>query len=172
MGNLFKSGILLLSIVSILGCSDPTVKRQQAEEKIAEAVLRKEIADWYGPIEASLAHPKDKDDVDVARSLDFQTIYLSVQDRDPSDEFLSRFQDLGKTIKKSSASAGHTGRDKNSGKQGILFITGPVKWLTRDSVEVYGQYWCGGLCSAEYLHVVRLNDGRWTVETTKLIWIS
>ena len=160
-------------VMWISSCRDPILEKRNAEEEIRAVVLRKQIDDWFGPIEASLAHPKDSYESDATRSLNFHEIYISVGETDPSDQLLLRLQVPGRTVRKLSASTGRPApRDKISHKLGILFVVGSVKWLTDHSAEVYGQYWCGGLCSAEYQHTLRLKDGHWTVESSKMLWIS
>lgn len=171
--NQRKIDIFLMLAAVVLGCTNKVFERQRVEEKITEAVVRKEIADWYGSLELDLTHPKDKLERDVAESLNFQTIYVAIQDKDPSDQLLSHLQLPGKMVKKLSESTGRPSpRDKISGKQGILFVVGPVKWMQDQSVQVNGEYWCGGLCSAEYLYKLHLQNGLWTVDSAQLIWIS
>ena len=85
-------------------------------------------------------------------------IYLSIDGRNPSDDFMARFVDLKPPLR--GVSEGESTIkgwiDRSTGERGVVLSVNSVKWSFGDRVEVDGS---GGV-----YEVVR-NRGRWNVES-------
>ncbi len=121
--------------------------RKDAELEIREAIIRFQIKTW---------------------ELTADSYCVSINGKDPHEEFLKRFQPLPvkgasgcrkKTIGKVQISV----LDKRTGKLAVIFDLGSIRWLSDGKVEVEGGYVCGSLCMAEgTYHVVQESRG-WVV---------
>jgi len=93
--------------------------------------------------------------------------------RDPDDAFMVRFKGHHPPVKKVSQCI-HSDRikDRDSGKEGLLFGIDRIKWINPNQVEVEGGYYEGSLSAAGYLYTVLKKRGRWVVTKDKTLWIS
>jgi hypothetical protein len=62
--------------------------------------------------------------------------------------------------------------DKQTGKPSIPFYVGRVQWKTEDSVEIKGGYHSDGPCAAGVTFSVKLRNGKWTIVSEEMNWIS
>jgi hypothetical protein len=156
--------------------SEPTTHRV-ADADIREVVLRYQMLAWAGDgdkIETNAANANDKA---IAKRLNTHVYFISVQGKDPSDDFLKRLQDIPRNIKKASE-AKQTKRfpgwvvDKKSKQPGIVFSADQIRWTKDSEVEVEGGYHCGGLCAAGDVFTVGFERGKWKVLSVRMKWIS
>jgi len=152
-------------------------RRAAQENDIREVVLRYQMLSWSSDgdrIENNAANDGDKA---IARRLNSRVYFLSLQGKDPTDEFLKRFQDIPRTIKKASEGK-QTKRfpgwvvDKKTKQPGIVFSANEIRWTKDDEVEVEGGYHCGGLCAAGDVFTIAFSDGKWKVLSVRMKWIS
>jgi hypothetical protein len=151
--------------------------RLAAEEDIREAVLWYQMLGWGSDgdkIERNVANDNDKA---IAKRLNASVYFVSVNGKDPTDEFLRRLQDIPRKIKK--ASEGKQTKsfpgwvvDKKNKKPGIVFSANEIRWTNENEVEVEGGYHCGGLCAAGDVFTVGRNQGKWRVLRVRMKWIS
>jgi hypothetical protein len=151
--------------------------RQQQEDDIREAVLRKQMLEWARGGDKGESEAKTKTEKGIAHYLNFRTLYVSVGKKDPSDDFLKRFADIPRIVKKrSEAVVSKEERmpvvDKKTHERGIIFYVDSIRWLSDVSVEVEGGYHCDGLCGAGITFRLGLADGKWVVKDERMKWIS
>jgi hypothetical protein len=177
----FFSGVsaFVLLFSSFLNCQNGAFPQQKAkdEQNIREVVIRQQMEEWIKSGDKNEAEAKDKSEKAIAKMLNFRIFFVSVNGRDPSDDFINKFQDLPRVIKKVSASEiSKAWRlvviDKSSHQRGIRFSADEIRWLGPDSVEVEGGYHCDGLCGAGIKFEVRRENGHWLVTGSRMEWIS
>ena len=156
---------------------EDTAARAKQEDAIHEAVLRYQMQGWSSDGDKHEREATDPQERRIANRLNSRVYFLSVNKKDPSDEFLKRFQDFPRTIKK--ASEGMQTKkfpgwvvDKRTKQPGIIFSADEIRWIKEDQVEVDGGYHCGGLCAAGDVFAVRLEHGIWKVVEARMKWIS
>ncbi len=173
----FCSIILLLNAI---GYSTQIVAQESKpaqEDDIREAVLRFQMQNWIRESDKDEAAAKDQSEKEIAHALNFEVFFVSTDKEDPSDEFVKRFHDIPRTVKKgSSAEISKAMRmpivDKETQKRGIIFSIGNIHWLGKSHVKVKGGYHCDGLCGAGYTFDVLFEKGKWIVKKQRMNWIS
>jgi hypothetical protein len=151
--------------------------RTGAEEDIREVVLRYQILSWGGDADKVEKNAATANDKAIAGRLNPRVYFISVNGKDPTDEFLKRLQDIPRNLKKASQ-AKQTKRfpgwvvDKKTKAPGIVFSANEIRWRSDDEVEVEGGYHCGGLCAAGDVFAVGFADGKWKVLSVRMKWIS
>lgn len=104
--------------------------------------------------------------------------FLRVDDGDPSDSFLKRFDDPRWAVKKGSESYFKKEpfpgayRDRNTDRKATILSVGPINWISSDRVKVLGGRVDGdyNIDAGEYR--LRKQDGRWVVVKYELSMIS
>ena len=110
--------------------------------------------------------------------MNFQIFLISIDNKDPTEEFLKRFKNIPRQV--TSGSAGYLKKepfpgwlhDKTTGQKAIRFNAGAISWKSRSSVEVNAEYYCGGLCAAGYIFRLQFEKGQWIVREVQQKWIS
>jgi hypothetical protein len=170
----------LLALVLLLSpgfCQGPAIDTKVGDEQdVYAAVIRHQMEEWVKQGEKSVAEAKDEDEKLIAKRLNFEIFFVSIEGKDPSDDFINRFRDIPRTIKKASSEepnkGPHTPVDKSTHRTGIIFSAHTIRWLGRDSAEVEGGYYCGGLCAAGITFKVKRENGKWSVKGSHMKWIS
>jgi hypothetical protein len=180
--NTTRQGLLCLFALLFLFppaglCQDAAAKKRAAEEDICEAVIRKQMEDWYRNADKSEAAARGTTGEATAKRMNFKIFFVSTDGKDPSDEFVKRLQGIPRTVKKVSRSrAGKRWRtavlDKSTGRRGIIFNAGTIRWLSTDHVEVKGGYYCDSTCAALMVFDVHRENGRWVVKGERTVLIS
>jgi hypothetical protein len=154
-------------------------KKSQTEQEddIREAVLQKLMQDWVRDLDKDEAEAKNAADKESARHYNFRIFFIEINEKDPTDEFLKRFVNIPRTLKRvSDADVRKTTRmpvvDKGTGERGIIFRVDSVRWRGTGHAKVEGGYHCDGLCGAGYTFDVRFEKDRWIVKKQKKEWIS
>lgn len=157
-------GALLLSFSLLALClpaysrttsNKPT--RAEQEDEIREAVVRYLALGWSG-------HDR--------------VFFISIEGRDPSDQFLSRLKGLAPQVKKASDSKDvkqensffSDVRDKVNDKAGVVFSVETIVWTQEYAAEVPGSYRCGILCGGGSKFRVTRKGHKWVVEPGATIW--
>ena len=133
---------------------------------------------WYRGYDKAEREAKEEWEKKSAKEMNFKVFLVSVNGEDPSDEFLKRFRDVPRVIKK--ASSGYFKKEpfpgwlheKESDRRAIEFKVGSITWRSDSFVEVGGGYYCGGLCAALYVFRLQLTNGKWAVKEAELKTIS
>lgn len=95
------------------------------------------------------------------------------KDKEPSDEFITRFKDHKPPVKKRSQSMGQAEViDKETGERGLIFRAVSIKVIDANTVEVGGGYYEAGLSASGNVYTVERNDGKWIVTKDQMLWIS
>jgi hypothetical protein len=148
------------------------------EDAIREAVIGYQMGAWRGSgdkVERDAKEPRDKY---IAKRLNSRICFVSINRKDPSDEFLKWFRGIPCTVKKVSDAIqtkdpdGGWVIDKKTEQRGIIFSANEIRWLKNTQVEVDGGYHCGGLCGAGEVFTVTLENGKWKVIADRMKWIS
>lgn len=106
------------------------------------------------------------------------SILLSIDGKDPTDQFLGRFAGSNWRVKKASGAyfAGEPFpgwlRDKSTNEKSELLHADSILWLSPDVVEVRGGRYCGGLCADAGIYRVVKNSGRWVVQLYEIKLVS
>ena len=158
---------LCLAILLAIGCAgvssgtagasktDTSISSAKGEDDIREAVFRYRME-------------KLRSD---------ELIFLSINGRDPSNEFMARFARSQRKIKKASQSyVAQNGipslRDRTSDQPGWKFSANAITWVSSGRVEVQGDMYCGGLCADSGRYVLERKQGRWVVIKYKVEQVS
>jgi hypothetical protein len=140
----------------------------EAEQK------KKEERERYVPYDESISDAEALDVAEATFHYQFQNnasadqqgakiYFLSLFKKDPSAEFLKRFERHMPPIK--------NGSEFEIG-EGLLFNVSHIKRLSKTQVEVWGGYYEAGLSSSGCTYILELKDGKWIEITRKLNWIS
>lgn len=133
---------------------DPNAAERIAQaDDIREAVFRYQIRPYLGQI----------------------TIFLEIEGKDPSPEFMKRFEGHTPPVKPVSACEGRKGpgvKDKETGKEGIIFSADAIRWKSDSEVAVDGGHYRDGLAATGNVYTVTRKDGKWTVTADRMLWIS
>lgn len=170
--------IILLLYVTGFSCQIGAQESKSAQEDdIREAVLRFQMQNWIRDAEKDIAEASDSADKEIAENLNFKVFFISINEKDPSHEFLGRFPDIPRSLKKASASETDEKHrfkvlDKETHQFGIIFSADRIRWLRRDLVEVEGGYYCDGLCAADITFRLRLLNGKWTIKRKRINSVS
>lgn len=62
--------------------------------------------------------------------------------------------------------------DKKTGKTGVIFYTGAIKWVSWNTVKVEVGYYEGTLSSSGNIYTIKRKNGRWVVVKDKMLLIS
>jgi len=129
-------------------------RRAAQEDDIREAIFRYEMKERQG------------------------TIFLNINNQDPSDTFMRRFSDVKLSVKKLSAIAPPKRPaqrwiyDRKTGKLGVALWVGKFTWTSDHGAIVDGGYYCGSLCAGRGDFYVAPKEGVWVVEKFDLKVIS
>jgi hypothetical protein len=172
-------GTLLFLLVSSCALSQvaPASSSKSADEDdIYALVIQSQMEQWVRDGDKSEAEAKTKSDKSIAKFLNFRTFFVEVNGKDPSNEFLARFHNIPRTVKKVSDAipekVPHTPVDRATNHMGIIFSAEKLRWIDKDSVEVEGGYYCGGLCAAGITFRVKRENGKWRIKSSQMNWIS
>ena len=128
------------------------VSRNIEEENIAEAAFRYKFEDF-------------------SDGRKFSVYFLWLEDeRDPSDDFMSRFAGNKPPVKKVSQSVKVSDgvKDKETGKRGVIYGIPRIKWLNDTEVDVSVSKWVWGWGQYGYVcRAVKEKDG-WMVKRCEL----
>ena len=169
----------IVDMRQVLAQNKPTeITNSKREEDIYEAVIRSQMERWYQGYEKQEREAKEKWEKDSAKKMNFKVFLVTINGKDPSDEFLGRFKDLPRLVKQ--GSLGYFVKEpfpgwlhyKKDGRRAINFNAEGITWKSDTAVEVGGGYYCGGLCGAVYLFRLQCINGRWTVKETETRAIS
>jgi hypothetical protein len=104
-----------------------------------------------------------------------QVFCLSVNGRDPTAMFMSRFRNEKPRVLRSSecAKEGWNGvRDRETGEEGLLFDLAGIYWYSDDEVFADGSYYSAPLSAAGYSWRVLREGSGWIVKSEHMHWIS
>jgi hypothetical protein len=154
------------------------IPNSNREDDIYEAVIRSQMERWYQGYDKQEREAKEKWEKDSAKEMNFEVFLVSINGKDPSDEFLGRFKDLPRLVKP--GSLGYFVKNpfpgwlhyKKDGRRAINFNAEGITWKSDSAAEVGGGYYCGGLCGAVYVFRLQFINGKWTVKETEKKLIS
>ena len=132
--------------------------RGAEEEEIRESIVRYQIAHWYTNVEA-------------------EVFFVSVEDADPSPEFLHRFFGMPRGVEGGSRADTPKGSqrwvlEKSTRKHGALLFLSAIQWHSTDLVKVDGGFYCGVTCAATGEYRVQRKSEHWTVTNFDVSLIS
>lgn len=170
--NMLSVVVAFSSALSMQSVGNAATRTAQ-EQDIREAVIRYQIGQW------SRRDPKNKSvDKDYAKQKDadrsnLAVCFISINGRDPSDEFLKRFRDLPMAVKKFSRANEHfVISDGKTHEEGIILAISEIRWQSDSLVQVDGRFRTCSSCSWSQTYTIRLENGKWVVASSKLIGTS
>jgi hypothetical protein len=102
--------------------------------------------------------------------------YISVENGDPSDDFLKRFQNRKPAVRKVSQLPSNADQDKKEiiedVEDGVIFRITKIAWTDKNTVEVEGGYYESGLSASGNTYTVTYRFGKWVVTEDRMNWIS
>jgi hypothetical protein len=165
---------LLLSLALLSTCMHGQSKAGPAERivqetQIREAVIRFQMEDWWQSMDKYSGQARKDWEKETAKELNYKVYFIRINGKDPSDQFLNRFSNIPRVVKKASEAqmkaSGSAGvLDRQTHETGIIFSANAIRWLGSDSVEVDGGYYCGGRCASARTFAVQLKTGKWTAK--------
>jgi len=146
-----KKCILFVAVLAVLiGCSKPQdakIKSEQQENlDICEAVFRYQFEN-----NASAVQQKAK------------AYFLEIFQKDPSPEFLARFNGHNPPVKK--------GAEFAIG-EGLKFRVDSIERIDKNTVRVSGGYYEANLSSSGNIYTVVRKKGSWSIQKDEMQWIS
>lgn len=155
------------------GKNSTHLARHAQEDDIRETVIRYQMDEWVRDGDKNEQDAKDPKDKEIAKQLNSQIFFVSVNGKDPTDEFLKRLQSVPRVIKKQSrAQQKHEVTDKDTHTKGIIFRVDKIRWTSDTEVEVEGGYDCGSLGAVGNLFTLRNEGGKWKVGHVRTKWNS
>lgn len=152
--------------------------RSAQEENIREAVIRYELA-WTHAGNTVHDEGTDRAGAAIAAHLDARLVFVSINGKDPSDQFLKRLRNVPCVLKHacplrkvSEASTFPWVSDKETHAPGWVVSADDIRWKGRKKAVVEGGVSCGSLCGEEQEFVVRLRHGRWRVKRMRVKGVS
>jgi len=102
------------------------------------------------------------------------TLFLSINGKDPSDEFMRRFSRISRSLKKVSGSHYSAGflLDRSTNKIGVELFINNLTWTWPNTADVRGGRYCGGRCLDSGIYRLRKQNGRWAVEEYQILGIA
>ena len=164
---------LLVALSSALSARsiDNAATRPAQEEDIREAVIRYQIGQWSRKDPRNLDPDYAKQKSAVHSNL--TVCFISINGRDPSDEFLKRFRDAPMAVKKFSRAKEHfVIFDRKTHEEGIILAISEIRWQSDSLAQVDGRFHTCSSCSWRQTYTVRLENGKWLMASSKLTGMS
>jgi hypothetical protein len=167
---ILRLATLLFFAVSVCGQTASVIPNRAAkEDDIREAVIRYQIRVWSHDGDKNETEANDEREKAIAQHLNSRTYFVLVNGQDPSDDFIARFRDISRPVKKASQANTQSRKslwvtDDEMHQPGIIFSADEVRWTGDSSARIDGGYHCGGLCGGEIEFKVRFKKGKWIVD--------
>jgi hypothetical protein len=107
------------------------------------------------------------------------TIFVSIDGKAASDQFIQRFRDFKNPVKKDPKTEGFsdengTGhlQNKSTKEPGVILNVEKLQWISKSEIEMDGSYSCGALCGGGSTFRVVLKAGKWVAHPVGPIWAS
>lgn len=142
----------------------PLISRSAHEDDVLEAVFRHQFGD-----DASGLRWRAR------------AFFLSVYEKDPSNNLMDRFEGHEPPLKRvseceiSAIAAGSSAIhvvDSNTGEPGLICRVKRIRWVSDTEAEVEGGYYAGGRAASGYLYRVVREGEEWVVKKETLQWVS
>lgn len=150
------------------------------EADIQEAVIRKQMQACYRLSSEGEAVDEDQAGESPGGQPRSILFFVSIDGKDPNEEFLHRFHVVPGSIRRVSQSrvdpcvAGKIScvADKKTGERGIVVGAGAIRWISADSVEAEGWYQFGALAGRGTTYRLDRESGKWVLKSERARWIS
>lgn len=173
---------VLLSMLASLILHVSQGKHRADEDNIREVVFRyqfehnysglqKKADAYYLSLEDYGNTPADSDTI-LGRLMVLAKSFG--KSKEPSQTFVLRFQGHNPPVKRLSECIvdGEGVKNPKTGRRGLIFTIGNIKWINDNEVEVTGGYYEGGMSSSGVTYKVQRKNSKWKVISEKLNWIS
>jgi hypothetical protein len=110
-----------------------------------------------------------------------KVFFLSVYDKDPSNNLMDRFEGHEPPVKRvseceiSAKTAGGSDIhvvDRDTGEPGLICRVERITWVSDTEAEVEGGYYAGGRAASGYLYRVVREGEEWVVKKETLQWVA
>lgn len=149
--------VIKLSVKKIENKANASIETNSAtdEEAILEIIFRKIVEPWRSNSDNGL-----------------KAYYVSVDNRDPSDNLLKKLINFKLPVKKASESYifkedGSTVLDKNTKERGVLFSISKLDWKSKNEVKVNAGSYTGNMGSDSCDYVLRKENGEWKITSAE-----
>ncbi len=142
----------------------PLISRSAYEDDVLEAVFRYQFSHDLSGLQGRAT-----------------AFFLSVYDRDPSNNLMDRFEGHEPPVKRVSeceisakargSSAIHV-VDSSTGEPGLIYRVERIQWVSDTEAEVTGGYYAGGRAASGNLYRVVREGEQWVVKEDTLQWVS
>jgi len=118
---------------------------------------------------------------DLARDFSDRTltIFVAVDGKPASDQFIKRFRDFKNPVKKDPKTEGFsdengTGhlQNKNTKEPGVILNVEKLHWISNSEIELEGSYSCGAFCGGGSAFRVIRKAGKWVAHSVGPMWAS
>jgi hypothetical protein len=172
-----RSCRLLFNLVlgcSLMSCSETTTgPAYPSVEEIQEAVIRFELYDnEAGYIDRGVIAPSLKYLVFAAATVDTARDNYPNMFFEMPESFLDRFHEVGRPIVKYAQVVREPGRplvEATTHGSALLVRAGPIRWKQLHQIEVFGGYYAGGMNSEVDVLFMTLRNGRWAVDSLRIV---
>lgn len=130
------------------------------EDSIREIVFKEILKHWIPKSDKNL-----------------KAYYLSVDNKDPSENLLKKFTDYKVSIKKVSELTisledGNSSLDEALKKQGVLFSISKLDWKNKDEVKTNAGSYLGNMGSDGCLYTLKRENGEWKIISAENCFVS
>ncbi len=174
---LILAGVLGCAVVSVSIVSANFLPDQTWGALNAAKTLYAEAVSWMIPVPTGADRSAEEERIYEAalrHLLQSNTykrqIYLGINGKDPSDEFMRRFAESNLAVKKVSTFRGWF--NSSLGERSIVLMVSSIKWSAGDRVEVKGGITCGPLCGSGGVYELVKDRWLWMVESYRKQWDS
>jgi hypothetical protein len=151
-----------LILLSRGAAGEPTSLHEPRCDNVRVAIIRFEINEWLVD--------EWKSDPPSETHEQMETFFISVNDRDPTKEFMKCLADLPGRIRGASEEGARNYHvaDSQTGKYATEFWVERVRLKSSNIAEVEAGHYCGTMCSARICFRLRRDSGQWRV--TQKLW--
>ncbi len=182
MRNYLNLLVVVFFLITVYSCDNSTEPNLvNDEDNIREIVLRDQFLNNYSAHNNSIQHG----DLDSTIKIYFVGLYEEIDSNyffrgdaiDPETDFLRRFDNFFKKVKKISESEYSQNtfyqiQDKTTEELGLIFKVGPIKWLSENKVEVEAGYLEGRLSAGGLSYILYKENDKWNIHYKIHRWVS
>jgi len=118
---------------------------------------------------------------DLARDFSDRTltIFVAIDGKPASDQFIKRFRDLKNPVKRDPKTEGFSTdnrtehlQNNNTKEPGVILNVEKLHWISNSEIEMDGSYNCGAFCSGGSAFRVIRKAGKWVAHSVGPSWAS
>jgi hypothetical protein len=164
--------LFLLGTLAVVAAAEPP-SRKAAEDDIREVVLRYLLNYGIRHTDNPPQQPPSPGTPPPTERRRYKVLFVSVEQKDPSEKFLRRFRDLSVPLKRGSLAQDPGPRatyrtpsgwkDRETGALGLRYSLGRILWRGEDKAEIPASWNSGTKSGMVATFVVERKEKRWRV---------